>query len=73
MWGGPSAFINGMLRSFQRRVICLTRLIVSFAASSQGQLAMVIYEWADAKYLGNATGSADENLPVSSATLLITF
>lgn len=34
---------------------------------------MVIYEWADAKYLGNATGSADEDLPVSSATSLITF
>jgi hypothetical protein len=31
---------------------------------SQGQLAMVIYEWSDVKYLGKITTS-DDTLPVS--------
>ncbi|GAW07101.1 protein PTM1 [Lentinula edodes] len=34
-----------------------------FDATSQGQLAMVIYEWADAPYLGKVTSVSDESLP----------
>lgn len=32
---------------------------------SQGQLAMVIYEWNDVKYLGKITSTTDDTLPVS--------
>ena len=44
-------------------MVCL----VSFDSTSQGQLAMVIYEWNDAKYLGKEQSPdvADNNLPVS--------
>ena len=38
---------------------------VSFEAESQGQLAMVIYEWSDYKYLGKVTSKEDDFLPVS--------
>jgi hypothetical protein len=39
---------------------------VSFDSTSQGQLAMVIYEWKDAKYLGKVHHSdMDNELPVS--------
>ncbi|KAH7880907.1 lung seven transmembrane receptor-domain-containing protein [Lentinula edodes] len=40
-----------------------TYINVSFDATSQGQLAMVIYEWADAPYLGKVTSVSDESLP----------
>ncbi|KAJ4485867.1 lung seven transmembrane receptor-domain-containing protein [Lentinula aciculospora] len=40
-----------------------TYINVSFDASSQGQLAMVVYEWADAPYLGKVTSVTDELLP----------
>jgi hypothetical protein len=48
MWGGSSAYIN-----------------VTFdQTTSQGNLAMVIYEWADVKYLGKPTiSNTDEELP----------
>lgn len=39
---------------------------VSFDSTSQGQLAMVIYEWADAPYLGKITSEEDDYLPVST-------
>jgi hypothetical protein len=42
-----------------------TYINVSFDATSQGQVAMVIYEWSDAKYLGKVTEFSDEDLPVS--------
>ncbi|RDB28403.1 Membrane protein PTM1 [Hypsizygus marmoreus] len=40
-----------------------TYINVSFDATSQGQLAMVIYEWADAQYLGRVTDPTDDYLP----------
>ncbi|EIM92270.1 uncharacterized protein STEHIDRAFT_46983 [Stereum hirsutum FP-91666 SS1] len=40
-----------------------TYINVSFDSSSQGQLAMVIYEWADAPYLGKITSEEDDYLP----------
>ncbi|KAG9035496.1 hypothetical protein FRB95_011202 [Tulasnella sp. JGI-2019a] len=36
---------------------------VSFDSSSQGQVAMVIYEWADSNYLGAVTPGSDTSLP----------
>lgn len=41
---------------------------VSFDSTSQGDLAMVIYEWADVRYLGKVTTPVDDeiDLPVSS-------
>ena len=39
--------------------------LVTFDAKSQGQLAMVIYEWTDAPYLGKITSMSDDTLPVS--------
>ncbi|KAH0591001.1 hypothetical protein H2248_001112 [Termitomyces sp. 'cryptogamus'] len=40
-----------------------TYINVSFDATSQGQVAMVIYEWADVGYLGKSTDSTDDYLP----------
>ena len=37
---------------------------VTFDATSQGQLAMAIYEWQDVSYLGKVT-IGDNDLPVS--------
>ncbi|KAH7909796.1 protein PTM1 [Hygrophoropsis aurantiaca] len=49
MWGGSSTFIN-----------------VTFDSStSQGQVAMVIYEWKDMQYLGNASSPTDDSLPLT--------
>jgi hypothetical protein len=39
--------------------------LVSFDSTSQGHLAMVIYEWKDYQYLGKVTSKTDEYLPVS--------
>jgi hypothetical protein len=66
MWGGPSAYINGNW-THPRTKLTLNYGSVSFDSTSQGQLAMVIYEWKDAKYLGKVQHSdADNELPVSS-------
>lgn len=47
MWASQSTFIN-----------------VTFdESSSQGQVAMVIYEWKDVKYLGVTTSMTDDSLP----------
>ncbi|KAF8274128.1 protein PTM1 [Lactarius quietus] len=40
-----------------------TFINVSFETNSQGQLAMVIYEWSDYQYLGKVTSEIDEYLP----------
>ncbi|PBL00535.1 hypothetical protein ARMGADRAFT_1159862 [Armillaria gallica] len=40
-----------------------TYINVSFDATSQGNVAMVVYEWADAEYLGKVTSPADALLP----------
>jgi hypothetical protein len=39
-------------------------LKVTFDAESQGQLAMVIYEWKDYEMLGKVTSEIDDFLPV---------
>lgn len=36
----------------------------TFDSTSEGQLAMVIYEWRDMSYLGKITSYIDESLPV---------
>jgi hypothetical protein len=43
-----------------------THINVSFDPTSQGHLAMVIYEWRDVAYLGKVTSETDEGLPVSA-------
>ncbi|KAI0052524.1 hypothetical protein FA95DRAFT_1580094 [Auriscalpium vulgare] len=40
-----------------------TYINVSFDSTSQGQLAMVIYEWKDYQYLGKLTSETDDFLP----------
>lgn len=48
------------------RCFLINFLAVTFDATSQGNLAMVIYEWADVQYLGKETTTeSDEDLPVS--------
>lgn len=44
---------------------------VTFDSSSQGQLAMVIYEWKDMPYLGKVTSQTDEFMPVSDRGRLL--
>ncbi|KAF8445576.1 protein PTM1 [Boletus edulis BED1] len=47
VWGGTETYIN-----------------VTFdASSSHGQVAMVVYEWKDVKYLGKITSETDDSLP----------
>jgi hypothetical protein len=45
--------------------------LVSFDSTSQGHLAMVVYEWEDYQYLGKVTSETDEYLPVSSNTVQV--
>ncbi|KAF8922087.1 protein PTM1 [Mucidula mucida] len=40
-----------------------TFINISFEATSQGNVAMVVYEWADAQYLGKVTSRTDDLLP----------
>ncbi|KAK7064065.1 integral membrane protein [Favolaschia claudopus] len=40
-----------------------TYINVTFDDASQGQLAMVIYEWSDVQYLGKITSFTNEDLP----------
>ncbi|KAJ7070846.1 lung seven transmembrane receptor-domain-containing protein [Mycena amicta] len=40
-----------------------TYINTTFDATSEGQLAMVIYEWGDVQYLGKVTSMTDEDLP----------
>lgn len=44
-----------------------TYINVTFDQGSQGQLAMVIYEWGDYKYLGKVTSEEEEWLPVCTS------
>ena len=41
---------------------------MTFDSGSQGQLAMVIYEWGDMAYLGKVTSTAND-MPVSAPSL----
>jgi len=45
--------------------------VVTFEDNSQGQVAMVIYEWKDVEYLGKATGPQDDYLPVCLHFILV--
>lgn len=54
------------------QTLYLTPIQVTFDSSSQGQVAMVIYEWADAQYLGKVTDPTDDSLPVSSPDIQAT-
>ncbi|KAF5368567.1 hypothetical protein D9758_002282 [Tetrapyrgos nigripes] len=49
--------------SLQDMILLLCYEIVTFDAGSQGTVAMVIYEWTDAPYLGKITSVTDEFLP----------
>ncbi|KAJ7925978.1 lung seven transmembrane receptor-domain-containing protein [Mycena leptocephala] len=40
-----------------------TYINITFDAASQGQLAMVVYEWSDVQYLGKITSMTDDQLP----------
>jgi hypothetical protein len=40
-----------------------THINITFDKSSQGQLAMVVYEWSDSRYLGKVTSLSDDSLP----------
>jgi hypothetical protein len=42
---------------------------VTFSEESQGQLAMVIYEWTDYRYLGKVTSETEDYLPVCGLPL----
>lgn len=65
MWGGgKNTFINGAPFGLSLAASAQSPQ-VTFDASSQGQLAMVIYEWKDMPYLGKVT-TPDGTLPVST-------
>lgn len=53
-------------RDYERPTTDIEPGLVSFDSTSQGHLAMVIYEWKDYQYLGKVT-SETEYLPVSIA------
>lgn len=56
MYGGENAYINGERRRVPKLRSSLTLIrIVSFVNGSKGQLAMVIYEWEDVRWLGKET------------------
>ncbi|KAL0576801.1 hypothetical protein V5O48_005171 [Marasmius crinis-equi] len=64
MWASEKTFINGTKSSYKSSVFSQTNSPpVTFDASSQGQLAMVIYEWTDAPFLGKVTSTEDEIIP----------
>jgi hypothetical protein len=65
MWSGKSTYINGNINNTPLKILLLIQAIVTFAAGSQGQLALVVYEWADSKYLGKVTNPNESYLPVS--------
>ncbi|TCD66492.1 hypothetical protein EIP91_001317 [Steccherinum ochraceum] len=45
-----------------------TYINVTFESGSQGQLAMVVYEWKDMSYLGKITSYIDDYLPQKTST-----
>ncbi len=57
---------SSMVRAHLTSTVYATKLgLVSFDSTSQGHLAMVIYEWKDYQYLGKVTSETDDYLPVS--------
>ena len=49
------------------------RNLVSFERGSEGQVAIVIYEWSDASYLGKETSKTDDTLPVCVVFHILNF
>lgn len=69
MWGSQSTYINGQSptpNSCKSRFPHLDKFVVTFDGKSQGQLAMVVYEWSDMAYLGKVTSTVNTDLPVSN-------
>ncbi len=64
MWSSQNTFINGT-RPIYELPTGIKLGLVSFDSTSQGHLAMVIYEWRDYQYLGKVTSETEEHLPVS--------
>jgi len=66
---GVARPLSSTVRSICRQRVpqLLMRYLVTFdESSSQGQVAMVVYEWKDVKYLGVITSMTDDSLPVSN-------
>jgi hypothetical protein len=71
MYGGEKAYISCEQR-YPRPVhlfldtrLLWSQITVTFDPTSTGQLALVLYEWSDVKYLG-ADSPGDDSMPVSS-------
>lgn len=61
-----SSTVRSTCTTYARQILT-RRVVVTFdESSSQGQVAMVIYEWKDVKYLGVTTSTTDDSLPVSN-------
>ena len=80
MYGGEKAYISREHRIEARSVsahslnLSSSVLIVTFDPSSSGQLALVLYEWDDVKYLGADTpGNEDDSMPVRIRFCHLTF
>lgn len=74
MWADESTHIDGTsaLRHAPRNTqVHASVTQVTFDATSQGQLSMVIYEWADVEYLGKITSYIDDTLPVSRTAVML--
>lgn len=65
MWSSQNTFINGTRPIYEELPTGIKLGLVSFDSTSQGHLAMVIYEWRDYQYLGKVTSETEEQLPVS--------
>jgi hypothetical protein len=72
MYGGEKAYISCEQR-YPRPVhlfldtrLLWSQITVTFDPTSTGQLALVLYEWSDVKYLG-ADSPGDDSMPVRSA------
>lgn len=68
MWSSDKTYINGSCCFRPCSVlfwVADTTFAVTFDSTSEGQLAMVIYEWRDMAYLGKVTSYIDDTLPVS--------
>ena len=65
---GQTSRPSSMVRTFYNvtKPFCNAQCtLVTFDSTSQGQLAMVIYEWHDAPYLGKVTSYINDFYPVS--------
>jgi hypothetical protein len=58
MYGGDKAYIEGELDDLTLNQADAT---VAFDSGSDGQVALVIYEWTDVDYLGVATPGTEED------------